>query len=454
MVIEQQNHIHFRVVSFRDVRFWDYYNLTKQGEFSSKFPIITLNKVLRQRKEFISITDAEEYKRCRVQLYGNGVVLRDIVNGREIKTKKQQRCKTDDFLVAEIDAKFGGYGLVPSNLSGAIVSSHYFLYEIDGGKLLPEYLALVVKFKNFSKQVKPTGSTNYAAIRPYDVLGYKIPLAPLSKQKDLVDAYHKQFQLAEKQEKEAIHLEDWIESRICKLLGIKIEQSEIKKGLNIFAYKEITKWSVDFILKQGGLSSLKKSIFPVIPLGQIIDYLQYGISEKSNVASEGTVVLRMNNIQNRKINLEKLKHYEFGASKLNKEKVLLQKGDLLFNRTNSKELVGKTAVFDFDGEYTFASYLIRLRFNKETNPHYVNFVLNSRIGRLQIDLMSRQILGQANINSEELREILLPIPSLQIQNKIVGELNKLVNAQEELLQNAEQNKSLAMKKFEQSIFIN
>lgn len=454
MVAEVKQPLYFKTVHFQNVQFWDYYNLTKQGEFTSKYPIVTLGQVLQHRKQFIEISDDHVYKRCRVQLYANGVIIRDQVPGKIIKTKKQQLCKTDDFLVAEIDAKFGGYGLVPSNLEGAIVSAHYFLYEIDKKKLLPEYLALVVKFNNFSKQVKPTGSTNYAAIRPHDVLHYKIPLPSLNEQRNLVDTFNKRLDLAHEQEKRAEVLSNLFENKVCRLLGVKIKQAEIKKGLSFFSYKEVTKWTVDYILKQSGLSSLRESKYTVMKLGQVIEYLQYGISEKSNVNQRGTPVLRMNNIQSGKIDFGDLKHYDFENSKLNKEKVLLSKGDLLFNRTNSKELVGKTAVFNVEGEFTFASYLIRLRFNKETNPHFVNYVLNSPIGRIQIDLMSRQILGQANVNSEELKEILIPLPPLKIQNEIVKELNGIIAEKEKLSDSAAHTSSLALNKFEQSIFIN
>ena len=77
------------------------------------WPRVKLGEVLTHRKEFITIDDFARYKRCRVQLHAQGVVLRDEVPGAEIKTKKQQVCRTGEFLVAEIDAKLGGFGLVP-----------------------------------------------------------------------------------------------------------------------------------------------------------------------------------------------------------------------------------------------------------------------------------------------------------------------------------------------------
>lgn len=150
------------------------------------WPLVPLEEVLRHRKEFIQIDDTQPYKRCRVQLHAQGIVLRDQVPGIEIKTKKQQVCRAGEFLVAEIDAKHGGYGIVPDDLQGAIVSSHYFLFEIDTDKLDRGYLGYFQRTPAFAEQVAAQGSTNYAAIRPSHVLSYKIPLPSLKEQRQIV----------------------------------------------------------------------------------------------------------------------------------------------------------------------------------------------------------------------------------------------------------------------------
>ncbi len=150
------------------------------------FPMVALDDVIKHRNQFIQIDDLDNYKRCRVQLHAQGVVLRDIVSGAEIKTKKQQVCRTGDFLVAEIDAKIGGFGIVPPELDGAIVSSHYFLFVTDENRLDRRFLDFFIRTPYFREQVKAQGSTNYAAIRPSDVLGYKIPLPSLAEQHRIV----------------------------------------------------------------------------------------------------------------------------------------------------------------------------------------------------------------------------------------------------------------------------
>src|SRR6266852_2401323 len=140
--------------------------------------MVPLGDVLRQRSEFIEIDDFKTYKRCRVQLHAQGIIERDVVQGIEVKTKQQQVCRAGEFLVAEIDAKVGGFGIVPPGLDGAIVSSHYFLFTIDASRVDSRFLDFYSKTSRFRDQVRAQGSTNYAAVRPGHVLNFEFPLPP------------------------------------------------------------------------------------------------------------------------------------------------------------------------------------------------------------------------------------------------------------------------------------
>ena len=150
------------------------------------WPVVALGEVVRHRKEFVTIQSDETYSRCRVQTSARGIVLRDRVPGDAIKTKKQQVCRAGEFLVAEIDAKLGGYGIVPDELDGAIVSSHYFLFEVDERYLLRRFLHWYGQTAKFLEQVNARGSTNYAAVRPGGVLTYTISLPSLDEQRRIV----------------------------------------------------------------------------------------------------------------------------------------------------------------------------------------------------------------------------------------------------------------------------
>jgi type I restriction enzyme S subunit len=147
---------------------------------------VPLSECITHRKELIRIDDRERYARCRVQLNARGIVLRDRVHGVELKTKDQQVCCVGELLVAEIDAKLGGFGIVPQELNGAVVSSHYFLFRVHEARLRRRFLDYYIRTPAFQEQVRARGSTNYAAIRPHHVLDYTIPLPPLAEQDRIV----------------------------------------------------------------------------------------------------------------------------------------------------------------------------------------------------------------------------------------------------------------------------
>ena len=149
--------------------------------------IAELGSCLRYRKKFFTISDDEDYRRPKVQVAARGIVLRDEVKGSQIVTKEQQSVRAGDFLVAEIDAKVGGFGIVPAFLDGSIVSSHYFTFEIDTQKMVPGYLQLLCQTGFITKQIGEhvRGSLNYAAVRPRHIQSLEIPLPSLEEQSRL-----------------------------------------------------------------------------------------------------------------------------------------------------------------------------------------------------------------------------------------------------------------------------
>ena len=159
----------------------------------------------------------------------------------------------------------------------------------------------------------------------------------------------------------------------------------------------------------------------------------------------------MNNLQKSNIDTSDLKYLP--ANTKGMERYLLNQGDLLFNRTNSKELVGKTAVFSLKGKYVFASYLIRVVINQDiADVNYINYLFASKIIRCQIDWFSRQILGQANINVDELKALKFPLPSLPEQKKIVSLLKEIEQKSKQYLKRSKELEELAKLEFEEAVF--
>src|SRR5258708_36632053 len=108
------------------------------------FPFVKFAAFLSHRKQFIQIEDTELYKRARVQLHWKGIVLRDEVEGALIKRKDQQIARQGALLVAEIDAKAGGVGIVRQDLDGAIGSGRYCLFEINELSSLRLWLVCII----------------------------------------------------------------------------------------------------------------------------------------------------------------------------------------------------------------------------------------------------------------------------------------------------------------------
>lgn len=97
--------------------------------------------------------------------------------------------------------------------------------------------------------------------------------------------------------------------------------------------------------------------------------------------------------------------------------IVLHDGDILFNRTNSAELVGKTAIFRGVKPMAYAGYLIRLRANEKADPEFVSGVLNSRYGKRTLRGICKSIIGMANINGKEVQAIPIPQPPLPLQRE-------------------------------------
>jgi len=158
---------------------------------------------------------------------------------------------------------------------------------------------------------------------------------------------------------------------------------------------------------------------------QLSNRVQYGSSSKTNEDSDGITVLRMGNLFEGNLLLDKLKY----LPKLHDEfpKLLLEPDDLLFNRTNSPELVGKTAVYKGKPyPCSFASYLIKTRFINGVDANFICYFINSNYGRQWIKSVVSQQVGQANVNGTKLQALSVPLPPHKEQGIIVSEVeNKL-----------------------------
>jgi len=165
-----------------------------------------------------------------------------------------------------------------------------------------------------------------------------------------------------------------------------------------------------------------RGAWQTVPVGELALKVEYGTSARAAV--EGDIpVLRMGNIVDGRLDLESLKflpknHHEF-------PRLLLAPGDVLFNRTNSAALVGKTAVYHgTPAPCSVASYLIRVRLNSACLPDYLATFLNSVHGRGWVAEVVSQQVGQANVSGAKLKALRVPTPPVEEQKRIVSEVER------------------------------
>ncbi len=154
------------------------------------------------------------------------------------------------------------------------------------------------------------------------------------------------------------------------------------------------------------------------PIKKFLDICQYGISHAMTEEPKGHPIFRMDDIKNCFLLDDEVKYIELPEQIF--EQFRLETNDILFNRVNAEEFVGRTGIFKLKGDYVFASYLIRLRVksNSEILPDYLNIFLNTKFGKKQIHRFSRRAVNQANVNAEELKNFKICIILLEIQEQI------------------------------------
>jgi type I restriction enzyme, S subunit len=155
----------------------------------------------------------------------------------------------------------------------------------------------------------------------------------------------------------------------------------------------------------------------LVPLHRSIETSDYGVNAPLHDQPNGVAVLRMGNIQQGQIDLTNLKWGEIGQAEASALK--LRDGDILFNRTNSRDLVGKVALVRGEPDYLYASYLVRLSIKRSiADPYFVFAAMNSRRGQADIRTIATPGVSQSNINPTNLKKLLFPQFSLERQREI------------------------------------
>lgn len=356
---------------------------------------VRLSEIARPIQRAVIVEAGTLYRTLGVKWWGEGAYERQTIDGSQTAAKTLSIVRESDLIINKIWVRHGSTAIVTKEVDGCAASGEFPTFELDRSRIEPRWMHWLSKTSSFwSKCAELSqGTSGKNRIKPENYLTIRIPLPSVVEQRRIV-------------------------ARIDEL-ATKIEEA---RGLRCRATEEserILAATVSYLFSKG-----EKDGWLTSKVGDYVVDDCYGTSEKTNDDKSGTPVLRMGNIQEGRLRLNNFKYLHL--SEKDRGKLLLKKGDILVNRTNSAELVGKCAVFEAEGEYAFASYIIRFRLDSErAEPKLIAWYINSSLGRSYIEQETRQMTGQANVSSSRLKEIPLSLPGLPEQRHIVAYLDDL-----------------------------
>nr|WP_255762572.1 restriction endonuclease subunit S [Halomonas alkalisoli] len=370
--------------------------------------------------------------------------------------------KEGDFIFSGIDARNGAFGIVPPELDGAVVTNDFWCFEIDDDVVDKSFFLELTSTHWFDEICRKgsDGTTQRIRLQKDKFFNQTIYLPDLTEQR----VFNKQFQAIKARSttlsSELTHqqallkklrqqiLQEAIEGKLTAewraqnpdvepaselLKRIATEKAQLVKDKKIKAQKPlppITDEEKPFELPQG---------WEWCRLADVTYGFQYGTSSKSKKTGD-VPVLRMGNIQSGDIDWDGL---VYSNDPVEIEKYELIEGDVLFNRTNSRELVGKTALYRGEHPAIYAGYLVRFHMAGSISPDYANLVMNSRLHSAWCDEVKTDALGQSNINATKLSNFRFPLAAIDEQEKIVDKAYKLLAICDQLETQITQNQNHA-----------
>lgn len=342
----------------------------------------------------------------------------DLDAGRKIMTASEYLSSEGKKISRVIPAKSTAVCCI-----GSIGKSGYL--EVDGTtnqqinsvipRINPLYLYYFINTEMFINELRGKSSaTTISIVNKSKMEQNFVPLPPLLEQQRIVEQ---------------------IESLFAKLHEISEKVKSVfeqyKKDRATLIHKayigELTKhWRKE--------SGIDKS-WEQIKIKELCKSLKYGTSKKSK--EKGTmIVVRMGNLQNGEIIWDNLAYTDDNEDI---EKYMLEKGDVLFNRTNSSEWVGKTSIYRGEYPAIYAGYLIKLDYYRDkVIGDFLNYMLNSPKAKEYCNLVKTDGVNQSNINAKKIGEFVIPVPSLEEQKEIVRILDIMSIKQKRILELVEE----------------
>ena len=381
-------------VPFSSFSQWD----VKQFFFTkilSKYPLEELGKHLIHQTKKVQLSD-EPSKEFTILGVSNKIGMFDASIEKGNKIKQKYHIVKDNWLAYNpYRINVGSIGIKTPNLKGGYISPAYVVFSCKD-TILPEYLWLMMKSAFFNKLIKDSTTGSVRQTLHFEKLAsIKAPIPSVIVQQQILDAYHAKLDEADENIRKGNNYSNGL------LLSVQADVSDLKNKttkntasssiLQIIPFTSTIRWEVDYIQKKGRLETIYNSFkYQEYCINDLQKESLFGLSVKASLDKKNGMipVLRMSNVINGELDFSTLKYLPADCTSTEKEpqKWILRKGDFLITRTNgSKDLIGKAAIFNSDETYTYASYLIRYRFDTTiVLPEYVNILAGLLLALLTV----------------------------------------------------------------------
>lgn len=324
---------------------------------------------------------AKGYRVIRITNVQKGKIIDEDPKFYEENIKLKKFVLKENDILISLTGNVGRVGVVADNLLPAYLNQRVGCVRINNKQVSVNYLYSYMNSDFFENKciqsAKGIAQKNLSTEWLKEVL---IPLPSLEEQKKIAERLDAVSDLLEKQKQLLAEQDNLIKSIFYDMFGDPTTNTK--------------NW------KQGKIKD-------------VVEDIQYGLSEKADEIGEFPI-LRMNNISySGEMDYSDLKY----VNKKPDEKYFLKKGDILFNRTNSKDLVGKTGMYDKDDAMLYAGYLIRIRTKDDCLPIFLKTYMNLPQLKVYFREKCKSIVGMANINAKEVQSISFYLPPIELQQK-------------------------------------
>ena len=330
---------------------------------------------------------------------------------------KKYELKQNDLLIS-LTGNVGRTALLEEKFLPAALNQRVSCVRLkEPDKVLKTYLFHLLNSDYFEQQcMKAAEGVAQKNLSPKWLFEYKIPIYSIERQKEISNTLDKIDLLIILRKQQLAKLNELVKARFVEMFGTF--------PANPF------RWDTGKIQ-------------------DVVSDVRYG-SSRPAVEGGKYPYLRMNNITySGELDLRDTKRIDIPDSEL--DKCTVRRGDVLFNRTNSKELVGKTCVYNRDELMVLAGFVIRVRVNERIRPEVLSAFLNMDFSKRMLIGMCKTAIGQANINAKELQNIDLYIPPIELQDQFVALKNK-IDQQKQTVQQSLEKLELMKKALMQEYF--